>query len=382
MKKFVLPALVFLGAFLSAQAQYFSPTNLVVVQQLSSGTGGAVSLVQLKTNGIPVSTNLIPSTGSNAFILSTSTTEGFVTLSANGVYLVMAGYNTNNSTYTGNPSVATSAAVPRAVITYDGYGNYAMPITNTSIFSAENIRGAASDGLGNFWVSGLTPGSGNTNTGTAGVIYLGTAAQPTNISVTETGTGNERCLDIFDGNLYVSTGSSTHGVFLISNVAGYYPEVEGSTANNSNALAMNTSSGPYAFQINSAGTIAYVADDNLGGIVKFTNSGPGGVWISNYTLSLVTSGITAANAADAFGCAVDFSHTFPVIYATSGESAPNRLVRIVDSGPTSTGLTISAPPSGTVWRGVRFGPGAYPVFSTTPASVTNDVGQTAVSRPP
>jgi len=381
MKKFVLPTIGLLASFLTAEAQYFSTTNLVLVQQSTNVDGAAVTIIQMTTNGTPVSSTNLPSSGADAFILGNSVTEGYLTVSANSNLLVLAGYNAVPP-LSSSPAVKTSASVPRAVATLDAYDNYALPIINPNIYSGKSIRGAASDGLGNFWVSGATANSGSIASGTAGVIYVGTAAtQPVNISVTETGTGNEQCLEIYNGNLYVSTANppSTYGVFLISNVNGAYPEVTGSTANNSNVIAMSSSlpyASPYAFQINDAGTIAYVADGALGGVVKFTNSGPGGVWVSNYTLSALTVG-GGATSANALGCAVDWSQSPPVIYATSGETAQNRLVRIVDTGANATGAAMNSAPAGTVWRGVRFGPGAYPIITVQPASVTFDYGQTA-----
>jgi hypothetical protein len=379
MKKILLPSIGLLASLLTAQAQYFYPTNLVVVQQTTSPTtGSGITLVQLQTNGTQVNSASLPTTGSKSIILSTSTAEGFVTLSANSNYLVLGGYNALPGS---SPSAATAAVAPRAAATVDAYNNYALPISNPNIYSTYSVRGAASDGLGNFWVSGSGGTGATTNNGEIGVVYVGTAAnQPYNVSVTETGTGNERCLDIYNGFLYLSTGSGSgvygRGIYMISNVAGTYPEVEGSTGNNTNVMQTGASGGMYAFQINAASTIAYVAEDSLGGIVKFTSTGPGALWTSNYTISVLTSGAGAAYT-NAYGCAVDWSQSPPVIYATSSETSANRLVRIVDTGASATATLLATAPASTAWRGVRFGPQAYAYISVPPAAFTGNPGTTA-----
>jgi hypothetical protein len=375
MKKFILPTIGLLAALLTAQAQYFFPTNLVVVQQtINPTTGAGITLIQFQTNGTLVSSTNLPSAGSKAIILSTSTTEGFVTLSANSNLLVLGGYNATAGS--GSPSAATSTNDPRAVATVDAYDNYALPISNPNIYSTFNIRAAASDGVGNFWTSGSGGTGANLANGELGIIYVGTATQPTNVCVAITGTGNERCLEIYNGNLYVDTGSATHGVFLISNVAGYYPEVTaaGTNSNVTNVMAQGTGSGPYAFQINSAGTLAYVAEDNLSGVIKYTNSGNG--WGSNYTLSVLTAGASSAFT-NAYGCAVDWSQSPPVIYATTSETTTNRLVRIVDNGPSSVPALLATSAVSNAFRGVRFGPQLYAYISVQPLPFSGNPGATA-----
>jgi hypothetical protein len=387
MKKHILLAIGLLASLLTAQAQYFYPSNLVVVQQTitnpSTGlasTGLGITLVELQTNGTQVNTSALPSSGANSFILGTSTTEGFVTLSANSNFLVLAGYNAQPGT---SPAGATSTNAHRAVATVDAYNNYALPISNPNIYSTYNCRGAVSDGLGNFWTSGSGGTGANIANGEIGIVYVGTAAtSPVNYCVTETGTGNERCLEIYNGYLYLSTGSSSHGIFIISNVSGTYPEATVSPASanagSSAIIPMNSSSGPYAFQMNAGGTVLYVAEDNLGGIEKWTGTGPGptGVWTSNYTLPVITAGAAAAFT-NAYGCAVDWSQTPPVIYATTSETVNNRLVRIVDTGAGATATLIATAPTDTAFRGVRFGPQLYAYISVPPVAFAGNPGDTA-----
>ena len=329
----------------------------------------------MQTNGTQVSSTNLPSSGTKSFILSTSGTEGFISLSANSNSLVLGGYNALPGS---TPQSATAAAAPRAVATLDAYDNFALPIINPNIYSTFNIRGAVSDGLGNFWTSG-SGGTGATVTnGEYGIVYVGTATQGTNVCVGLTGTANERCVEIYNGNLYLSTGSVSRGIWVVSNVSGAYPEtsVLVNGTNVSNVMPLNSSSGPYAFQINAASTLAYVAEESLGGIIKFTSTGPGGVWTSNYTISVLTTGAGAAFT-NAYGCAVDWTQSPPVIYATTSESTSNRLVRIVDTGASATATLVATAPVNTAWRGVRFGPQAYGYVSVPPAPFTGNPGSTA-----
>lgn len=391
MKHFFLPTMALIASLSAAQAQYFTQGNLAVVQmgtatQAAASTGEPVSIVQFTTNGVQVGSLLpLPSTGANAFILDNSITEGFMNLSASGAYLVLGGYNTN--TQATSLTGFTSTNVHRAVATIDGYGNFALPITNANIYSTYNIRGAAEDASGNFFVSGSGGTGATIANGEIGIIYVGNGALQTNVTITETGVtvtpGNERYLNIYNGNLYLSTGSGSglygRGIYMVSNsLSGGIPTNTGSLLNNTNIMQTGSTSGPYDFVINSTGTLAYVAEDNLGGIIKFTSTGlPGALWVSNYTISAFTTG-APASATNAEGVTVDFTQNPPVIYATTGEStAPNRLIQIVDNGPASTATLLATSPAGTFYRGVRFAPPAYPVISTPPVPDEVDAGQTA-----
>ncbi len=378
MKKFLLPTVALIASLSAAQAQYFTPGNLAVVQmgtaaQPAGSDGEPVSIVQFTTAGVQVGTPLaLPSTGANAFILDNSATEGFMSLSGNGEYLVLGGYNTNIQTSSLAGFTATN--VPRAVATIDGYGNFALPVTNTNIYSTYNIRGAVSDGI-NYWTTGSGPStSSGTSPGNNGIDYLGTAGSTVSIRVGLTGTGNERCLNIYNNILYVSTGSVTHGIWAITDQNYSTPPTDTQTNAPVNTLPMNSSSGPYDFVFNSAGTIAYVAEDNLGGIVKFTYNGT--AWVSNYTISALTPGAPAADT-NAEAVTADFTQNPPVIYATTGEGVGDRLIQIVDNGPTSSATLLATAPAGTIYRGVRFVPASYPVVSTPPVAVEVDAGQTA-----
>lgn len=367
MKKFVLPAIGLLASLLSADAQVFAPTNLVVMTlggpgQTLATSGNAMNLAQYTTGGTLVNTVTIPDSGANALICGgASSTEGYVSLSANGQYLVWAGYNTNFGSYSVALSTTGSSTNFRGVGTLDGYANYTLQYAG-NIFSATSIRGAASDGTNNFWVNG-----GNT-----GIIYVGHNSPQATVF---TASANERCLNIINGNLYFSTGSGT-GVPGTGfwEVPGLPTTTGGGTIYDAGGQTGGTS--PEDFAVNTNLGIAYLCDYDAstagGGVIRYTYTS--GAWVSNYTL------ITASGEG-AYSVAVNWSGAHPVIYATVGVStiaAGNSLVTFTDTGASSAATVIATAPAGQTFRGLCWAPGAAPDITAQPASLTNDYGQSAV----
>src|SRR6476661_1873653 len=155
-RKTLSVAALMAAAITGAQAQ-FTTGNLVVLQEGVTGggtaltsAGTAIYLDQFTTGGVLVGSPLaIPSTGSSALVNSGSaTSEGALNRSADGQYLVFAGYNAPAGT--AGVAGTTSAAVPRGVATVDALGNYTLAATSSTAFSANNIRSGTSDGSGNF----------------------------------------------------------------------------------------------------------------------------------------------------------------------------------------------------------------------------------------
>lgn len=370
------------NVILTVTPNYFIPGNLAVVSVGGTGqwinatdSGNTVSIVQFDTNGNQISAVSLPSTGPEAFVLDGSATEGFMTLSPNNQYLVLGGYNASypfSSAYTNVLEYSHSTNAPRSVATIDGYGNYALPIANTNIYDTYNIRGAVFDGVSNFWVSGGGAPSGQLK----GVIYVGTpGSMGTQVLVGETGTGNERVLNLFNDTLFVSTGSATHGIWSITGPNSPPPPIGLPTNPPVNTIPQPAATGPYDFAINSSSNLAYVADGSVGGIIRYTNSGSGFVSNGFYTVG------GTGSATNAEGLAVDWTQTPPVLYATTSETAGNRLIRIVDNGsgsPFTVLATATSTSTGSnYFRGVRFIPGAPPVITQQPESVVQDVGGNA-----
>jgi hypothetical protein len=346
-RKIISMAALLITSMTAAQAQ-FTAGDLVV---LRDGTGGAalssagtaIFLDQYTTGGTFVNSLAIPTTTATSGLVNsgTATSEGALTLSANGQYLVFAGYNANAGT-TGIAST-TSANDPRGVATVDANGNYSLAATSSSFFSGNNIRSATTDGSGNFWAAG----------GNSGQVYIGTgtaAAVSTNVA-------NSRVIQDIGGNLYYSTGSGSRGIYEISGT----PASGSATANVliPTGTQFGTGSSPYDFAFDSGMDTAYVADSDaftnsttMGGIEKW--SLVGGNWTFDYSLSLGTNG--------ADGLAVNFSGANPTIYATSANG--QSLFDIVDTGSSATGTLLDSAAANEAFRGLDFSPQAVPEPST------------------
>lgn len=309
-----------------AQAQ-FSPGDLVVLRDGTgsgalSSAGTAIFLDQYTTSGAFVNSQAIPTTGSPALVNSgTAASEGQLSLSANGQYLVLAGYNVAAGT-TGVAGSASSA-VPRGIATVDASGNYMLATTTASFYSGNNIRGGTSDGNGNFW------GAGPAVTG--GTVYLGTGT-PAQIFAT-----NSLAVQDIGGNLFYSTAKGTTGIYEFAGTP---------TSGITTPTLVLANAAPSDFTFNTSKTIAYVAN-TVGGIQRYDFNGTS--WTLSYTLD---SG-TGMN-----GVAVNFSGTDPLVYATTEDG--KNLIEITDAGSGSAATTLDTAGANEAFRGVDFSPQSVP----------------------
>ena len=402
MKKTALLTVGLLASLMTVQAQYFTNGNLAVVRiggtvnPKTTGDGSTVWIDQYTTGGTLVNSFAVPASGSNALILSGEPYEGYLSLTPDKTKLVFAGYNTP-APYASELIFSAATNVPRVIATLDGYGNYALPISSTNLFTGYTITSAVSDGT-NYWAGGTGPSY------VGSVFYLGTAAAPADNEVVQGifGTGM-RSVNLYNNALYAvgytsnSAAQSTiysGGAYILSNISGSLPTTDTGASNEipSGTYAEST---PSDLVINPEGTIAYIADDYQGGIIKFTNSGSG--WSQLYIIPLSTAAYAGASSMNAISVTADFTQNPVVLYATTGESYTNRLVTLQDTGDaTSANATlvnlafgsIVAGTSTNTFRGVRFVPGAVPMITSQPESVTNDAGQTvsfsvsAIGSPP
>lgn len=313
----------------------FTPGNLVVLRvgnglAALSSAGTPVFVDEYTTAGAFVQSHSFPTNGNSALVNSgTASSEGGLMRSPDGTLLCFAGYNTN----AGVASVAgtTAASVPRAVGTLNADGNFILVAKAGTQFSGNNVRSAAADGDDNFWAAGAN----------SGTYYVGTASAAATV---QSALANTRILNIFNGNLHFSVGTGTaRGLYGFSGTPV-------AAASATQIIDTGGSSSPFAFALNAAGNVAYIADDSAlasgGGIQKWTNSA--GTWSLAYTL-------TNANLGSR-GLAVDFSGANPVLYTTTTETSANRLVKITDTGDTSSATTLATAPINTAFRGVTFAP--------------------------
>ena len=321
----------------------------IVVNRLGDGTtslgsvAAAISLVEFTPSGTIANTITSAFTGSNLLTdTGSGTSNGY--LNTNGAYLSVPGYNSALNA----PGVATSNT--KAVNTFGlGYAvtnRVAFPTggasaTPPSPFSGNNFRSVVPTSATTFYATGAaTAATGTPDTG--GVWYYNSSTF-TQINTATGAVTNVRNVEIYNGNLYFSTGSGTKGIYQVGTGL---PTTSGQT----NTLVIASPS-PYGFAISPDGNTAYIADDSAvsgntgGGIIKWTKSGT--TWTRAYTFAPAVRSIT-----------VDFSSTNPVIYATSTELTNNKLIVITDTGSTATATTVATAGTNYVFRGVDFAPAA------------------------
>ncbi|HEX8136386.1 MAG TPA: tandem-95 repeat protein [Pyrinomonadaceae bacterium] len=280
-------------------------------------------------------------------VSGTATTEGLLTRSDDGRYLVVAGYDAP----TGTASVATSSASTfnRVIGLVDVNGTID---TSTALAdSTGNPRSAASTNGNNLWIA-------SNNTGLRHTTLGGTTSTQLNSTST-----NLRQTNIYNGQLYVSAQS---GTLRIGTVGTGTPTTAGQAITNLPGFPTNAGS-PYGFffaDLNAgvAGVdTLYVADDNAtgaGGLQKY--SLVGGTWVSSGTISTgtVVRGVT--------GVVTGSSVT---LYATGG-SGNGSLFKFTDNTGYNAAVsgsltTVVSAGANKVFRGVALTPVA-PLVSTNP----------------
>ncbi|MEI6823218.1 MAG: hypothetical protein WCL51_14905 [Bacteroidota bacterium] len=323
-----------------------------------STASAALFLDEYTTSGQLIQSIAIPTTGTNKLVNSGSaTSEGILSLSQDKLYLTLAGYDATSGV-TGIVAT-TAAATNRKLLRIDNALNI-VPVTSATAFSGNNIRSGVFYN-NNYWAAG----TGST-AGTNGVQYFGTGT-PVQVSSTVT---NVRSINIFNNQLYFSTGSGTVGIYSVGTGM---PTITAQTST-SIIASTGTSPSPYGFAINATGDVCYVADDrstaNGGGIIKYTKTG--GVWSLAYTMA-------CGNSVGSRNLTVDWSGAHPIIYATTSEatSATNRIISIVDNGSAATATLTTLVTSSAitkVFRGIAFSPitsSTAPIVSTGTSSNIN-----------
>ena len=355
----VVAALTSFGVAPHFAAAAFIPGNLVVLQAGDGSAGlssnATVAFVkEYTTAGVPVSSTPMPVAVSGAnqpYTLSGSaTSEGFLTLSADGQYLTAAGYGVVPGTVT--PQTSTAAAAPRVVARIDMNQNIDTTTALTDAYNGSNIRSAVSTDGTNLW----TGGNGGSGQGASAGVRFATLAATVSTQLNST-TTNVRVVNIYNGQLYMSTSS---GTFLgVGTVGTGTPTTSGQTPTLLSGFPTTGTHSSYDFWFKDSDTL-YVADDgsaaNGGGIQKWAQSG--GSWSLQYTLAAGTGLTGSAVGARGLAGYVDGGGN-AVLFATTSDASPNRLVTITDTGAGSAFTTLATAPVGagsTAFRGVEFLP--------------------------
>jgi hypothetical protein len=331
----------------SADAGNLTPGNLVVVRV---GTGAAalssaataVFVDEYTPAGVLVQSLPLPTAASGSnFPLTNSgsaTSEGALSLSGNGQYLLHAGY----AAAPGTTSVVstTSSATPRVIARVALDGTIDTSTALTDAYSGNNIRSVFSTNGTDLFTAGTASLGG-------GVRYatLGTSTS-TQLSTTIT---NVRIASVQGGQLYVSSATGTFQG--ISTVGTGVPTTGGQTI--TLLPGFPTTSGPSAYDFHLANaTTLYVADDRAtgtgGGLQKWIFNGA--TWSLSYTLN---SGLTAG-----LRSITVVPNSSPIqFYATSADTL-TKIVTVSDAGASSPFSTVLTATTNTALRGIRLVPTA------------------------
>ena len=363
-----------LGATAPASAAGFSTGNLVVVRvgagtSTLSNAATEVFLDEVTPAGTLVQSVALPSSavGANRRVTlsGTATSEGALALSTDGRYLSLAAFDADPGTAT--VASTTAATVNRVVARVDGNGIVDSSTAISDAFSGTDIRGAVSDDGSRFWAVGASGGVRLVPAGSSGTTTQINSAAPTNL----------RVAGIFGGQLYVSTGSGTTGIYAIGSGL---PTTGGQTP----ALVAATPS-PYGFvALDRDATVPgvdtlYVADDSgspNGGVLKFSFDGT--TWTGRGSVRPAAAGVRGLTGAVTGGSATLFATTS----ATTSQLVKVEDTAAFDGAIAATSTVLRSAAANTALRGVAFAPsggvvGGAPTIATQPQDTTIANGATA-----
>lgn len=337
----------------SAQAAAFKAGDIAIYRV---GTGGsslssaatAVFIDEYTTTGTLVQSIALPTLANGAsFALTasgTATSEGLMTLSADGKSLVLTGYNAA----TGTAAVAstTAASVTRVVGVVGANGNVNTTTGLGNNFSGNNIRSAVSTDGNQLWVAGANTGIVATTVGSTG-----------NGTIVLNMVTNNRQLEIFNGQLYSDTSSGSN--VRLGTVGVGTPTTAGQAF--SGLPGLPTSGSPYAFfmaDLNPgvAGVdTLYVADD-AAGLQKYSFNGT--TWSLKGTVGSAATllrGLTGLTNADGS------VSLFAIGGGGSGSTGGGVLYSFTDVGAATSTLsgsltTLATAANNTAFRGVALAP--------------------------
>jgi hypothetical protein len=398
----------------TATRQTLSTNNLVVTrvgdgaQALSGATGNTLYLDQYTPAGTLVNTIQVPDEGtgqpygtggadsigtSPALLVagagSDASFEAVMTLAPNQETLSFAGY-CQAYPFSGadvTVSAGNGGNQWRGIGTVNAYGYYTLAWTNSGLYSQGNhtVHSAFDiDGNGiNFYTAGQA-GGGNGIKYEDPTIELCPGTCIPGIAGSFPGT---RVVQVVGGNLVFSDagpGVTTNGIYACLGLP---------TAPASSALMIAETNSPMDFASSPDLQTVYIADNGtftgtghpVGGIQRWDANGVSGYGYPTYGYSY-TLGTGAGSTVGARGLTVDFSAvgtwgtgvTGAKIYATTAEASGNRLLKIVDTGASSSATVLATAGPGQILSGVRFGPTIVaPVFAVEPQPASALAGSAA-----
>ncbi|MCX6268095.1 MAG: T9SS type A sorting domain-containing protein [Bacteroidetes bacterium] len=338
----------------------FTEGNLVVYRvgdgvSTLANTGNPVFLDEYTTSGTLVQSVPLPTTviapNQQLVASGTASSEGCITRSADGKYILFTGYGANIP-YATSLTATASTAVPRVI---GIVGSSAAINTTTALTDAvtgSSPRSATSTDGNALWLCGGAGGARYTTKG---------STTSTQISTTLT---NLRVLNIFNNQLYTSSQS---GAFRLATVGTGLPTTSGQTIVNLPGFPTSTGS-PYGYffaDLDAGVTgmdVVYVADDG-GTLQKY--SLVAGSWTANGSISIAAiRGLTGS-----------VSGTSVTLYGSSSTTTlpyTSNIISLTDASGynatitgTSTVIATLGASSTKVFRGIAFAP----VAGTTPTPV-------------
>lgn len=350
----------------SAPAALITVGNLVVERIGDGGTtlsGAAfpVAVLEYTPSGSLAQTIAFPTTGgdqqsdagsaaSNGYLNSFN---GFISVPGSNSAVGTANVLSLNTKV--NSIIGTSGTVLNRTLFPTGGPTGTPP----SPFSGSNFRSSIATSGSTFYATGAATGSPNTG----GAWYFDGSAF-TQVSSTTTGQPiNARNVEIYNNQLYVSSGASTgYGIWSVG--AG-----QPTAAGQSSTLLINASTvgagngSPYGFVMfdtnnDSTLDLAYVADDRSGiggGLQKWTFNGTS--WSSAWALLVNASNNLSATSGAGFaglrGLTGSYAGGTATLFATTTETSNNRLISIIDAGTTPTAaMGVATAGANYVFRGV------------------------------
>ncbi len=356
----------------------FTPGN-IVIYRVGDGagslvnTGSAVFLDEFTPAGTLVQSVALPTTisGANKRLIAsgTATSEGALTRATDGSCLLLTGYDADLGGGT-SLSGTTSASVNRVVgVVYaDGTVNTTTALTDFT--SGNNPRSATSTNGTDIWVAG----------GASGVRYT-TLGSTTSADLTSATLANVRVVNIFDGQLYLSTASGT--AYRIATVGVGTPMAGLQTLTNLNGISPSTGS-PYGyFFADLDGGVAgvdvlYVTSDDAQALRKY--SLVAGTWTLNGTIGV--------DADDYRGVTGTVSLGTVTLYCSrkggSGATGGGELVSLTDASGyngafSGTPTVIATSGTNKAFRGIAMAPESPCAATTWYADADNDTYGDATS---
>ena len=354
----------------------FTAGNIVVNQSgngttITGSSAAPVSIVEFTSSGTATGTVVtLPSSSSSAnqgdlTDAFTSATAGELTLSGNGQYVTVSGYDAK----VGQTSVTgqSSTAAWRNIAQIDSSGNIVMVAKLTDALSAQNARAALTDtgASGGYYL-----------TGNGDIRYANTTS-----GVPTTSTSIYTALNCRNGQFAVDSAWNKYMFVCVAAAAPsiyYYPTpfpTTGSVTPTSVNLPSTTSPNDFVFldvdgNASTGGVggldTVYVVD-NSAAVKKYIWSG------SAWTAAGSVTGSFNCLAARVVGSTVE-------VYATTVSGTANSLMKIVDTSGyggtlSATASTIATAAANYAFRGVAFSPSAQLMASSgTLSALTTSQG--------